>query len=67
MSEPTGNELVDEFLEELDARIGGARGTPPESATRLAAMRPFLRMCAIGDPDFCAEFIRDYFEEREDT
>jgi hypothetical protein len=65
MSEPTGNEAADEFLAQLDARIAGAHGTPPESQARLRAMRPLLRAKVISDPASFEAFAEGWFEAEE--
>lgn len=49
--------LIREFFEELDARMGGTRGThTQESKARMAALRPSLVRGAQKDP---AGFVRN--------
>lgn len=60
----TPEELAEWFLRDLDARIKGKNGTPPDSALRLMIMRPFIRESVRRDPEAFAEFVERYFDER---
>lgn len=54
----TAAEEIELFIAELDARIAGARGTQPDSAARLAAMRPIVVARLRADPEFFAQRIK---------
>lgn len=62
MTEPTGNRVVDLFLEELDIRCDGGRDTPADSAFRLRLMRPFIQDVCFEDADQAAVHIRELSE-----
>lgn len=62
MTDRTGNEYVDAFLEEYDIRCEGGRGTPPESAARLRAMRPAMRSLCFDDPDTAEQTMLEILE-----
>lgn len=54
----TGSELVDWFLESLDARIVGTiGGDTPEQREVMRVMRPTVRAKLIADPEWAEQEI----------
>jgi hypothetical protein len=57
----TGNQVIDEFLQNYDFRISAAdTKTPPAGKENLRRMRPAVMLLAVNEPAKCEVFIRNW-------